>query len=553
MPDPDNIDIKKGGADNWFNWFDLDQVKAEKVYALGKGCLFPCQHCGRGNGLSETRAMPLPVVIKMLIAQEKRTTFAGWYANDVFDWEDPFFGTRFDAVAGFMARENAGKRFFVTTRGWYPADARAQRTAEKVAKIVAAHEVGGFNISFHLGHPRMDIIKAVYDNGGKIPESVVNEYAEYYGNIFRTLGTSVQMVYLYRIEPGFAEYNNATDRALKLAAKIAGRPELAEIGSESDLGAVTREETIDEWGRGKDFMNRLKMAMARDPRCLEPNKRQFMDSEPLGWGIPTVSINDKGEVKVHGGKNEKNIVLTSSMDELDPVPDKRKALTDLVIAVDRIGVSAEKSLKDDGMEAVAAQAPENVKGKSMIVYADDVLKSGCAFDMEKTIKKLASASGKFTGGKVVIFAREEGYALVLEELLVKAGLDREKNIILITEKELSERKGRIENDGAEISAIAAVSRSLGAGEIMGVIRGGVKRPDELNEYAETKLKIPVAVIGAEDAIYSFSQAVRFLVETYAAKGSAGWVRMLPPARTITADMRKMYEEYRRLLRVMVAA
>ncbi|MCX5713033.1 MAG: hypothetical protein NTY47_08300, partial [Candidatus Omnitrophica bacterium] len=187
MPDPHRIDIEKDGDRNWLNWFD---VRIFDLFdAWGRGCKYPCQHCLRGNATPICRNDPLPVVIKKIMATSGR--YLGWYANELFDYCDPFFGVYLDGIIEFINRNKPDYEFYLISKGWGLQDIRSQLTAERIAELPAFNtNQDNFRLSLHLclSEPGMDIIQAVLeDPRHEVPQWLIDNYARRYANAIFTL------------------------------------------------------------------------------------------------------------------------------------------------------------------------------------------------------------------------------------------------------------------------------------------------------------------------------------------------------------------------------
>ena len=206
------------------------------------------------------------------------------------------------------------------------------------------------------------------------------------------------------------------------------------------------------------------------------------------------------------------------------------------------------ALKEASVKMVAAQRKKT--GESLILYADDILENAAVIDLKSTIKNALAAHSVFTGGKIVIFARHEGNAIILNKLIHEANPSLE--IITITQKELKELKNTKDQETDQAKALIQYARTKGAKDILALIKGPTDEPENLarmsNEY-----EIPVIIVGFENAVYSFAEAIIHAMKIRKSQGADGWLCILPPVRTITEDMQKQYEEYLRSLKALVAA
>ncbi|MDD4874488.1 MAG: hypothetical protein PHE15_05920, partial [Dehalococcoidales bacterium] len=370
MPDRDYIDIEKGGKRNWINWFKLDPRNFSIPYAdnmpIGEGCIWPCQHCIKANRAFLARNDPLPVAIDKIMKniQDKKAKeymgldFIWWSANDLIYWCDPFFGAYINGLLEFAVRSLREQgnthqaRIFVTTRGYAADELRIARAVEKIKQMSISDPNFSiplwFNLSFHLCSIRNDVIRAIYKEAGKrVPSSVIEEYARYYANLIRTLKeiktlnkfTVTAYLILTLDKEEYAVFNNATLTALEEALRIAGIEEKAisnvlEEGHRAtlfhcagryvDAGDMRVEFLyISSEGRGAEFLSRLKSAISADKSCLPDQNKIFSGGRDryVGSfnGYPRLEINNAGEVVVRSINNPDNILISSSLDELDPV------------------------------------------------------------------------------------------------------------------------------------------------------------------------------------------------------------------------------------------
>ena len=202
-------------------------------------------------------------------------------------------------------------------------------------------------------------------------------------------------------------------------------------------------------------------------------------------------------------------------------------------------------------------AKEDGRRKSLILYADDILENASVLYLEETLKEMFSEWGILNGGKIVVFAREESSAFILNKLIERA--DKSIDTITILREDLRNAK---ETESGEIRALLRKARSKGAGKALALIKKKdenfkANSPEDLKELCK-KLKLPVVLIGgAANSLYSFSEAMqKALSIVEAADGSMqgiNWVKILQPMRKITDDIRIQHEEYTRSLKFLIAA
>lgn len=190
------------------------------------------------------------------------------------------------------------------------------------------------------------------------------------------------------------------------------------------------------------------------------------------------------------------------------------------------------------------------QGESLILYADDILSSTMAVDLQYSLKEVLASHSTLSNGKIILFAREEASARILENLIknVREDLDT----IIITENELQARKGLKTSESEELQALASMARIKGANDLLGIIRGSFKTPEDLRGLGDS-LKTPIIVMGYQSGIYSFSQAIDKAARTKDSHGKNGWIITLSPIKTIDEDLMILYKEYLNNLTALVAA
>jgi len=195
------------------------------------------------------------------------------------------------------------------------------------------------------------------------------------------------------------------------------------------------------------------------------------------------------------------------------------------------------------------------RGDSLILYADDILRDTVMTDIEDTLGKLATHN-LLRGGKIVLFAREEANAKILESMIEKASADLGKNVVIITQKELRERKAKAKDSKiTEAEMLIELARANGAGNILGLIKGPPASQDiKRKELAAfSGLKIPVIIVGSQRALYSFAQAILEAIDIKNQGGKGGWLAILPSIKPITDAIEGQYKAYLLSLEAAIAA
>ena len=178
------------------------------------------------------------------------------------------------------------------------------------------------------------------------------------------------------------------------------------------------------------------------------------------------------------------------------------------------------------------------KGQSIILYADDMLGSAAVVDLEDAVRNVLVKHDLLNGGKIVLFARKEANAAILEKLIKRAGPDID--IVRLTPDDL----GATGDEIKEADAIVRRAKAKGAGEILALIKGEMedKNTEELTDFAIAN-KLPIIIVGQEKAAYSFAQALAMAIDAKLSGGSKnGWLIILPSLKELTGDMRREYEE-----------
>ena len=200
---------------------------------------------------------------------------------------------------------------------------------------------------------------------------------------------------------------------------------------------------------------------------------------------------------------------------------------------------------------VSSESDAPLEGGGIILYADDILNSTAALDLENTVRKMSEKGGVLSNSKVILYAKKEkASALVLEEMIKRASPNIET--VIITSEELASRKNLDGTENDEVAALVKFAKSKGAGNLLGLIKGPTKEPEELANLSRS-LRIPVVIVGLEEALYSFAEAMVKALETKKWDGARGWLIILPPIRTISDDIRQKYLEYQMSLQALVAA
>ncbi len=190
------------------------------------------------------------------------------------------------------------------------------------------------------------------------------------------------------------------------------------------------------------------------------------------------------------------------------------------------------------------------EGESLILYADDILSSTMAVDIDYTMNEILSSHSTMKNGKIIIFAKNEAAGDILNSIIKKTRLDVET--FVITKVELKNTKNVTGSQADEMNALVNFARTKGATDILGLIRGPSQQPEDLTNICE-KLKIPVVTIGHEEGLYSFSRAIVYAANVKDSNGAEGWFIVLRPISPISEDIKAMHQAYLSALQALISA
>ena len=146
----------------------------------------------------------------------------------------------------------------------------------------------------------------------------------------------------------------------------------------------------------------------------------------------------------------------------------------------------------------------NVKGQSLIIYADDIIENMAICDLEHTIKNIVTNYDIFNGGKIIIYARNKTNAVIVEKMVKRAGPDPDAVKILC--EDLRANRDEIK----EIETVIRFAKEKGAHNLLGVVRGPASQPENLSDFSRNS-DISIIIVGLEKGIYSFAQAIHMLI------------------------------------------
>ncbi|MCX5706068.1 MAG: hypothetical protein NTW13_00070, partial [Candidatus Omnitrophica bacterium] len=215
----------------------------------------------------------------------------------------------------------------IATKGWDIDDLRMQAAAERTARLFDSPI---FRISFHLALSRYDIVRAIYKSeDGRVPQDLIEIYAQRYANILRTLKHTVDTIQVSFLGNEYPVFNEATLAVLQRTLDILGL-KYTHLDESSPTAVILpagmgniiyiEPKQIALQGRGEEFISRLQYAAYKDRRCLANEGEEHKDAAMRPTEYPRVELDNVGTIKVRDINNPENVILSSTLDELDPIP-----------------------------------------------------------------------------------------------------------------------------------------------------------------------------------------------------------------------------------------
>ncbi|MDD5487566.1 MAG: ATP-binding protein [Candidatus Omnitrophica bacterium] len=204
----------------------------------------------------------------------------------------------------------------------------------------------------------------------------------------------------------------------------------------------------------------------------------------------------------------------------------------------------------DGVVATVSKNP-----KSIVLYADDILRHVAVPDLDATVRELVVKHDLLSGGRIILYVEEDtSSADILRKLISRAGFPVFR-IKTVTKDDLERRNKNMDTAISQLKSLKDYAGILGAGDVLAVIRGPLSSKDVVENLASISwvLKSPVVVIGSEAGLYSMSEAIKNAIAMKNNKDAQGWLIILDPVRTIAEDIRAMYDEYLGELMALKAA
>lgn len=342
MPDPKGTNLLDESPDSWLRWFAIssENYNGEITDPIGDGCLEPCSFCERGNISGWSRDNPLYVVaaaIRNSYESRKRLGgsfflyYQGVFGNNVIEWMDPFFHFDIGSLAASLAMLDCNIIFAPIIKAFNPNDSRMLDAVKRFSGVNSPNYSNSLILSFHLGigSPGFDIIRAICDaGGGRIPDEIINRYAERYGMNFEILGSAINRVFLYGIGFGIREGElaedipfdkNKSNEVFNWATRQVFLRALAFAGI--DIRKLPfKLETFDRrplhhGGRGFDFFRRLDRAFYYN-EYLEADPKYGQDNIEERKPYTRVSRKLDGTIKVVNPRPPKETLVQTTLEKL---------------------------------------------------------------------------------------------------------------------------------------------------------------------------------------------------------------------------------------------
>jgi hypothetical protein len=202
-----------------------------------------------------------------------------------------------------------------------------------------------------------------------------------------------------------------------------------------------------------------------------------------------------------------------------------------------------------------------VKGKAIILYADDILERGAVGDLSNILRNTQALDDS----TILIYGRMPGRAQILEKLITEASVGKSIDMVCVELDDLSGRNvflniGYAERDEEkELQALLNKFRSMPDiknRELFGVIKGATNETyiEPMEAFAKRE-RLPVISFVDNEGIYSFESALSelFAISNDGISSPEGnnWYRTLKPAEKI--DAQELYNGYIGALNVAIHA
>ncbi|MFC1548944.1 hypothetical protein ACFL5E_03185, partial [Candidatus Omnitrophota bacterium] len=218
-------------------------------------------------------------------------------------------------------------------------------------------------------------------------------------------------------------------------------------------------------------------------------------------------------------------------------------------------------MKTDAQQFVTAESAKTA-GKSVIIYADDIMDCSAVFD----VKKLAEITSEKGGvlGKVVLYAKDQRKADLVEKMMLDT--NPQASVAVVTEEDIKEYYGEdfYTTSDSQLEMIIRYSTNKKVGilqkrdEVLGVIRGPLTKDENAVEMEKELKRLNLPVVVFEDNykgnIYSIMQALSKLVEIRSgATVSERLLFILPPITRVSEALEKEYRTYKAMMEALESA
>lgn len=198
------------------------------------------------------------------------------------------------------------------------------------------------------------------------------------------------------------------------------------------------------------------------------------------------------------------------------------------------------------IEALSQYKPVDISTpKGLILYADSILEQGAIIDLEDTLRKATILNNS----KIIIYGQKDNTAKTLENII--RTINPSITIIRIESQDLIDRYGQAVYDEVnELDKLLQFLSIKGINNIklLGVIKGKALDAQSIESYS-TSHKLPIVLFEKESGIYSFSEALRKVLEINDTDGPRDnrWCIRLPPIKELTPELERGYQDYLRIL------
>jgi len=278
-----------------------------------------------------------------------------------------------------------------------------------------------------------------------------------------------------------------------------------------------------------------------DIRLLSTLEQRFnIDMIAGGYLILTNRLDDKAnyDMRTCGIKKEIKEKAVAEGQTLDRVTAELGATLEFSSSVMDLRAVAAEGLAVEGGKLEKKIAPYENGGESLILYADDILESAAAMDLEDTVKDTLTSHNVLTDGKIILSGREEANTAILERMIRRAN----PNIEII--KKVAANVDEVEELKSLLAAASAKDTP-----VLAIVRGPSPRQNEFMRIL-ADIHVPMVIVGREKGIYSFAEALAKAATRKTAADTPGagkWVIVLDPVRRYSDGIAAQYDEYQRSL------